>query len=59
MQRQGVQEESDHSHCDIAGPSNYHRVWYQGYAGSLQDRGVLVLIFVDGIEVSHLWLLSG
>ena len=59
MQRQGVQEESDHSHCDIAGPSDYHRVWYQGYAGSLQDRGVLVLIFVDGIEVSHLWLLSG
>ena len=47
-----------HSHCDISCSSNYHGVWDQGYAGGLQDRRVFVLIFVDCIEVSHLWLLS-
>ena len=51
-------EEKRHSHCDISCSSNYHGVGDQGYAGGLQDGRVFVLIFVDRIEVSHLWVLS-
>ena len=59
MERRGLVGKKRHSHCDIARASHYHGVWDHGYAGGLQDGRVLVLIFVDRIEVSHLWLLSG
>ena len=59
MERESLVRKKRHSHCDIARASHYHGVWDHGYAGGLQDGRVLVLIFVDRIEVSHLWLLSG
>ena len=42
-------------HCDVSGSTHQHRVGDEGYAGSLQDRRVFILVLVNCIEVRHLW----